>query len=299
MTLLGQRLQTMQAGQLRIKVTGGEDGTGMPATLEITRSAKDRAEYINADGTTVTERRIHAGDTGTYLTFTYTAAQPLEEGQLIFTVPVADGWSAPSKTSADPGYTRITGVPGPVEDSTDDSTIPANSLAVDIPALPTNGEITIRYGSGSTGANAPTTAGNTYFRIAVKGNKEGTAREISPVLVTVHAQASGGGTAALEITDSMTDFAAGDMGRSLTVTYTAAGQIINGQVKLSVPANWSAPTSDHISVMGSGTPTYSDGTSQDVVVDGVNLMAEGTIVFSYTDVMVQPATGECKLHCCG
>ena len=294
--LLGEVLKD-SPGALRVEVAGGKDGTGT-AEAEITRSKSDRQQYTKADGTTVTERRIHAGDTGAYITFTYKAEQPLADGQLIFTVPVADGWSAPSKNSADPGYTRITGVPGPVEDSSDDSTIPANSLAVDVPTLPTGGEITIRYGSGRDGANAPTAAGESNFRIAIQGNKDGTPTDllVGPVPVTVYAQASGGGEAALEITDDMTDFAAGDEGRSLTVTYTATGQIVNGQVKLTVPKNWSTPTSDHVSVTGPGTVMYGDDPTykapkQDVVVDAVNLAAEGTLVFNYTNVDVQPTTG--------
>ena len=53
---------------------------------------RDRGHYniINEDGTagTVDElTRVHAGDDSTYITFTYTATQPITDGQIQFVVP--------------------------------------------------------------------------------------------------------------------------------------------------------------------------------------------------------------------
>ena len=90
--------------------------------------------------------------------------------------------------------------------------------------------------------------------------------------------------------------------RQITVIYTTAGEIVAGQVRLTIPdkavtiegLGWSAPTADNVTV--SPTSAYSTveyggsllaTPTQIVTVEGVNLMAGGTLTFVYTG-KVQP-----------
>ena len=42
---------------------------------------------------------------------------------------------------------------------------------------------------------------------------------------------------------------AGDADREIKVVYTAAGQMVAGQVQLAIPAGWSAPTAESVTAM--------------------------------------------------
>ena len=62
--------------------------------------------------------------------------------------------------------------------------------------------------------------------------------------IRIYAQASGGGNAMKLPTVSMTtkvNCGAGDRDREVTIVYTAAGEINNGMLKLTVPDGWSHP----------------------------------------------------------
>ena len=78
-------------GLLRIEVTGADDGSGT-AEVVIVNTGQGEAMYPDdedVDGDRdrtelVAGYRIHAGDMGTYLKFTYTPSQTIQDGQLIF-----------------------------------------------------------------------------------------------------------------------------------------------------------------------------------------------------------------------
>ena len=101
---------------------------------------------------------------------------------------------------------------------------------------------------------------------------------------------------------------AGQDGREITVVYTAAGEMVAAQMKLTIPAKaittpglgWSAPTAANVTVTAStggsiGTVEYGGSLAvptQVITVGGVNLRSGGTLTFVYTG-KVQPtaATG--------
>ena len=103
------------------------------------------------------------------------------------------------------------------------------------------------------------------------------------------------------VTDDQGMLYAGQDDREITVIYTAAGEMVQGKVKLTIPAKavtvdglgWSAPTADNVTV----TPTSAYSTveyggslatpTQIITVEGVNLSAGGALTFVYTG-KVQP-----------
>ena len=75
------------------------------------------------------------------------------------------------------------------------------------------------------------------------------------IAVRVYAQASGGGNAKANVTDNIREnVGAGDMGREVTIVYTAAGEINNGMLKLTIPDGWSHPTDgDNVEITSTGS----------------------------------------------
>ena len=79
-----------EIGALRIKVTGGGDGSGA-VTVDIVESTEGLNTYLIADDDGVFEpqrkAQVHAGDDSTYIQFTYTAQETIADGELRFTAP--------------------------------------------------------------------------------------------------------------------------------------------------------------------------------------------------------------------
>ena len=266
------RLMNMYAGypgQLRILVGGAAGGSGSAVVDKTTVRA---AEPVT-------------------LKFTYTATQTITDGNLKFTVP--GGWSMPQ--TDDPsqlGYTEATG--SGIGAAADDN---AMSVIVPITFINNGDTIVITYGLGSEKAVATTVDGDPdTFTIQIEGTKGSGYKPIgrSPA-VTVQPQASGKGTAHATVTadaDGSTELYAGEAMREIVVVYTATGQMVAGQVKLTVPKvadGWSAASADHVTVMDSAgsalTPMYgADETpaTQAVIVTGINLPPNGTVTFVYT-----------------
>ncbi len=268
-------------GQLKVEVEAAADGTGTAVVDPMTvRSAANDVK----------------------LKFTYTSTQTIQDGDLRFNVP--SGWSAPQVSDAgEPGYTVVGG------SGLGTAEVPSGKRYITVPiAAITKGEtITITYGDADDGrAMAPTTVGPDTFTIAVRGTSDGALKPLSSgsPIVTVQPQASGVAKAATAmVSDGQGMLYAGQDGREITVVYTAAGQIVAGAVRLTLPAKvttsdglgWSAPTADNVTVTAStggsvGTPEYGGSLAtptQVVTVDGVNLMSGGTLTFVYTG-KVQP-----------
>ena len=252
------------AGILRIKVTSALDGTGT-ATVD------------------VTEVRAAADDV--VLVFEYTPSQTIEEGELKFTVP--SSWSKPQvEEIGEPGYTEVDGVG--LGTATDNDKF---SVTIPIFSLDKANAIKITYGATDTGrAMASTVVGTAAFKIEMKGHANGNLTPLreQPPAVKVGPQASGKGKAVLAVTGD--DLHAGDMDREITVTYTSAGQVVAGKVRLTIPAKWSAPTAENVTVMSDMTAMTPMLDVQMVIADGVNLMAGGQVKFTYTGD-VQSTTG--------
>ena len=222
------------------------------------------------------------------LVFTYTPNQTITDGELRFTVPAS--WSKPQVEEIGmPGFIEVNGKVGAsLGTVTDDDKF---TVIVPIFSVDKNQMIEIIYGATDTGrAMASTVVGTDSFRIDIKGSASGTPRPIRmQPTVMVGRQASGKGKAVLAVEGG--DLHAGDMGRSFTVTYTAAGQIVAGSVQLTVPAGWTAPTADNTTVMVGMDEMAATFDMQMATVDGVNLMAGGQVKFSYTgDVTPDPET---------
>ena len=138
-------------GSLFITVTGADDGTGSAevAVVNTGQGTKKYPDNLDIDGDRnemelVDSMRIHAGDTGTYIKFTYTPTESIQNGQLIF--ETQGGWSAPQNNPGSAGYTYFSDT-GTAEideitfDEEDDSVI------VDIDFIDPDGTIEIHYGA--------------------------------------------------------------------------------------------------------------------------------------------------------
>ena len=286
------RLYKDAAGALRIDVESGADGSGT-ATVEIAGTSVGELRYEGDDAAF----QIHAADE-VQLKFTYTADQHIQKGQLVLTIPTADGWTEPQNlTTGRQGYTRVNAPPG----ATESPVIGDNTVTVDIVDLGSDETIEIEYGSGGSGSViAPLNTGPSSFKIAIQGrSKEDGGRPVllpDPLIINVRSQVSGAGTAMIDVTGD--DLYAGDMERELRVAYTAAGEMRGGEVKLTIPSAWSDPegtadTEDNIEVSPAGAydevvfDADTDG-NYTVVATDVDLAAGGALTFTYSNVMVQP-----------
>ena len=322
-------------GVLRIDVTGAGDGSGT-AEVAIVRTEQGAGMYPDTDDSDGDGNRaevlddlmrIHAGDTNTYLKFTYTPEETIQDGQLIFTT-IGD-WSDPQSVPGVDGYTYVirtgaaTDISQPVYDETD------KTATVDISYIDTGGSIEIHYGAldavgDGSGAHAPKAASSrSPFKIEIQGGDASTNKPVAiktaksePIAVRVLSQASGGGGAAIDGLDDLELTAGGEA--EIKIVYTAAGQIRNGMLKLSVPSDkWSAPTTGatgNVVVTSTGSVGAKDAggnyTAEDLTelaaradddvdlgalevhVDSVNLDAGKTVTFTYSAAMVQPTVGD-------
>ena len=288
----------MANGELRISVISAADGTG-EAIVEIRESSSAPGKY---DGSDVETQEVHAGDTAVYLLFTYTPHETITNGELRFTVP--SDWTPPQEDDqGEAGYTYFEDVRGAATGSPD---IPGDSrtITVEIIEMTKDDAVQIHYGWHGVregGAEAPDDAspGDT-FGFQIKGSEKGDPQSLrsgSPK-VKVREAASGSGTAA--ISPSSAD--AADM-ETITITYTAAGEIEDGTLRLEVP-DWSDASSDNITVRGGGgsadhgrgyyeydedgetlvakadKPDHTPSLLQ-VVYSSISLNAGGTVVFTY------------------
>ena len=123
--------------------------------------------------------RIHAGDMGTYLKFTYTPSQTIQDGQLIF--ETQGEWSDPQNNPGTAGYTYFNQIGTAVIDAItfeeDDG-----SVTLDLAYVDPEGTIEIHYGAyegddDGSGAHALTSATmSSAFTISVKGGDATTNR---------------------------------------------------------------------------------------------------------------------------
>ena len=276
------------AGDLNVDVIAAADGTGKVVVAPL---------------------MVRAGDLAT-LTFKYTSTQTIQGGELRFNVPL--GWSDPqvSDTGLE-GYTVVDGL------GLGTAVVPEGRRYVTVPiiSIAKDDIITITYGAGAEDdgkAKAPTTVTpSSTFAFAVRGTPAldgGALQSLSSgsPAVKVERQASGKAMSAIaSISDGQGPLHAGQDDRQITVVYTAAAQMVQAEVQLTIPAKattieglgWSVPAADNVTV--SPTSAYNSverGASlaipaQTVIVDGVNLLAGGTITFVYTG-KVQPLSGK-------
>ena len=205
-----------------------------PASLANLGSSPSITVYA-ADGTgtlTTPTSVVSASQTGRTITFTYTAATGgINNGSVTLVVPA--GWSAPSTTGANAGYTTA---------SSGTVSVASQTITVSSLTIAGGSTFTITYGDtggGGPGATATSSTGAQTWQAQEKSTSAGSLANLgSSPSITVYA-ADGSGT----LTTPTTNVSASQTGRTITFTYTAAtGGINNGSVTLVVPAGWSAPS---------------------------------------------------------
>jgi Bacterial Ig domain/Bacterial Ig-like domain/Bacterial Ig-like domain (group 3) len=256
-----------QAWQLQERSTAGGVFTNLSGgSPSITVNA------ANGSGTlTASPGNISASQTGRTITFTYTAAAGATVGGAV-TVTAPAGWSAPSTTATAAGYTTS---------STGTVSTAGQTITVSGVTLAGGGTMTIVYGDtggGGPGATTGSTTGAQTWQAQQKSTLAGVLANLaaSPS-ITVYA-ADGSGTAA----SSISVVSAGQSGRTVTLTYTAAtGGMLNGSLTVVVPSGWTAPAT----VAGPGFSTTTVGTlsvsGQTITITGVTRTAGQTVVVTY------------------
>ena len=236
--------------------------TNLGVQPTITVYAADGAGTVASSLSTVS-----GSQTGLIETLTYTApAGGLSNGTLTVAVPA--GWTAPA-TSAGPGFT--TSSVGAVS-------VAGQTITVSGVTRAAGQTVVITYGSGAT-ATAPAAPGaQTWLvREASTGGGVLTAIAASPTITIYAPDASGSATT------PTTNVSASQIGNTVVFTYTAAtGDMLNGGIKLTIPAGWSAPS---VAGASAGYTTSSVGTvavaAQVVTVSGVTLAAGSTVTITY------------------
>src|SRR6266508_2750826 len=248
---------TLAGGATMTITYGSTAGGGAGATATLTT------------GTT----SVAAGQTGRTITFTYTAAASGGMSNGSVTVDVPSGWSAPSTTGANAGYTTS---------STGTVSVAGQTITVSSVTLAGGGSFTITYGStagGGPGATATSTSGAQTWQAQEKSTSTGTLTNLasSPSITVLAADGSG------TLTTGTSDVSAGQTGRTITFTYTAGtGGTSSGSVTLAVPAGWSAPSTTG---SNAGYTTASSGTvsvaGQTITVSSLTLGAGSTFTITY------------------
>ena len=302
---------------LTIVVKGAASGSG-DGTFEIQSTSAGGGLYDGESDVDEEMLQVHAGDDSTYIVFTYTATQTIAEGKLRFTV--APGWSGPQdESTGKAGYTYLDDIGSTASISNEDYDKVPKSVEADI-SLNLGDSIEIHYGAENGGAEAPDAVppgGYSQFAISIQGTLDDDAGFDDIVdedlAVKVRVQRSGGGMAEV----SPMNVNAGDAMSAITVTYTADGQIDDGQLRLTIPGtaeDWDAPTMDNVMVTGggsgatmraSGDHTEAELTAlaaandddldlgtMDFIVDNVMLAGGETVVFTYTSAMAQGTIDE-------
>jgi len=242
--------------------------TGPTSNFSGTTLAADGSGSLGVSPTSVL-----AASTGNTLTFTYTAATGGISGGAV-TVTVPSGWSAPSTTGTNAGYSTA---------STGTLSVNGQVITVSGVALSSGGTLAIVYGSKAAsgpGATATSSTGSQTWQGQEKSSSGGTLTNVSSSpSVSVSNSADGSGTMSV----SPTTVTPSTAGQTLTFTYTAStGGISSGAVTVTVPSGWNQPST---SSSNAGYSTASTGTlsasGQVITVSGVSLSKGQTLTIVY------------------
>ena len=240
--------------------------TGAPEGLEDTVTAGSAAEFV----------------------FTYTPEGTMDGGAIQLTVP--EGWAPPREDSGE-GYTTYEEVDGAEVESIsfDLSSDGRGMVTVKIFTLSVGQQIRIKYGSGggNNGVIVPAEPGFVLFNVSSQGSaddEEPLQIELDPE-IEIMAPGDGFGTA----TVSGGPYRAGSSGNTVTVTFTANANVVEGSgVSVDVPMGWTV-REEAIEVESAGDTgdwQFNEQT-QTVTVDILALNKDETITFTYSDVTVQ------------
>ena len=256
-----------QTWQIQESSTAAGVLTSIAAPSVVTVYANDGSGTLTASTTNVS-----ASQTGNTIAFTYTAAAGATSGGTV-TIVVPAGWSAPSIVVNANGYT--TSSAGTVTTAGQTITVSALTLAGGATA-------TITYGSkagGGAGATAPAATGAQTWQGQERSTGAGLLTNLgaSPS-ITINA-ANGSGTMTVLPANAGNSSA----GNTLTFTFTAAaGGMASGDVTVTAPVGWSAPST---TPAAAGYSTSSTGVvsaaGQTITVSGVTLAGGATLTIVY------------------
>jgi hypothetical protein len=256
-----------QTWQIQESSTAAGALTSIAASPVLTVYANDGSGTLTA-----ATSNVSASQAGNTIVFTYTAAAGGMNGGTV-TLVVPAGWSAPSISSVAAGYT--TSSTGTVAAAAQTITISALTLAGGATA-------TVTYGSkvgGGAGATATATTGAQTWQGQERSTAAGVLGNLgSSPSITINA-ANGSGT----MTVLPANAGNGSTGNTFTFTYTAAaGSMVSGDVTVTAPAGWSAPSTTSTDP---GYATASTGTvsaaGQTITVSGVTLAGAATMTIVY------------------
>ncbi|MFL5823202.1 MAG: beta strand repeat-containing protein, partial [Solirubrobacteraceae bacterium] len=246
------------------------------STGALTNLSSSPAINVSTDGSgalAVSPQALSAGATGQTLAFTYTSGVSLANGEVSVAIP--SGWSTPSTTGADPGYTTTDCAGGHVN-------VFGNSIHVTGITMGAGQSCSINYGATSSdgpGATVTAAVGAAQFNAQERSSGSGSLTDLaSSPHSTVYAQ-DGSGT----LTAAPGFVADGSGGNTLTFTYTAPdGGLSNGRLLVALPSGWSAPSTtpqvDGYTTSTCGSVAVPSGAIQ---VTGVSLPASGTCTITY------------------
>ncbi|HET9187426.1 MAG TPA: cell wall-binding repeat-containing protein, partial [Acidothermaceae bacterium] len=274
--------------------TGNNDASGVNGGLYPSQAGYDMATGLGTpvgaaigaglcaspaaagSGTLTVDQTEVPASSATTLTFTYTLppGKSMADGELDINVPT--GWSAPSTTNSDPGYT--TSSLGQVR-------VSGTKIAVKGLTAIAGDTFTVTYGntsSGGGGATAPSTARASTFTSSVSA-VYGAAPKIittSPTVTVWTPATPGQGAITVSPTSALT-------GTATTLTFTYAPptntKLVGGTITVDVPATWTPPqTSSSVAAayvtVNTGTLTV---TGSEISVSGVNLGLGQVLTITY------------------
>ena len=216
---------------------------------------------------------MSASQTGRTITFTYTAATGgINNGSVTLVVPA--GWSAPSTTGANAGYTTA---------SSGTVSVASQTITVSSLTLAGGATATITYGStasGGPGATATSSTGAQTWQAQEKSTSAGSLANLgSSPSITVYA-ADGTGT----LTTPTSVVSASQTGRTITFTYTAAtGGINNGSRHARRPGRLER-TVDHgrkRRLHDRRAPAHSRSPRQTITVSSLTIAGGSTFTITY------------------
>ncbi|MCK5598490.1 lamin tail domain-containing protein [bacterium] len=195
----------------------------------------------------------------TEFSFLFTAQADLSGGQVEITVPAT--WTTPSTNSNNDGYVTVTSGAGATCSLNGISGTGPWTLLVDCTNLEAAETFTLKYGDTSGSGSGATSSTDALYTFTTKSKGSGgTLTEIgtSPTVnVYTPGAGDGSGTAALNYQDNDPIFAGG-IGSYVYINYTPGATYDIYKVSITVPSNWSPPTTDNVDVLLDGVTSLSE-----------------------------------------
>ena len=233
---------------------GSSTGSLVSILTQPSVTVSSAADGSGTGAVSVTTGTITAGSTGNSFNVTYTAVGPVNGGAVLFSVP-STAWAAPDATNTTVASTGTVGTlsfPAVVDADGQAVEDAAGQAKVESVVLAAGQTVTFTYAN----VTAPGAANSYTFGVQSTGTAAGVLASVAGTLeVTVANAAAGSGSLAVSPSSVI-----GGSTKTITLTYTAIGDIANGFVKVSVPTGWTAP-SGIIGAAGGVTASLASGST--------------------------------------